>query len=113
MTDACIVLVTAPDEEIAAGLCRSLIDEGLVACGNVIPGIRSLYRWRGVIRDEEESLIVFRTHRSRVPELVRRIPEMHPYEVPEVLVLAVEAGHEPYLRWVAEETGSRPVGGAG
>ena len=104
MTDTRVVLVTAPDEEVAAGICRGLLEEGLVACGNMVPGVRSLYRWQGEIHDETEVLIVLKTDRQRVAELVRRLPAVHPHEVPEVLVLAVEAGHAPYLEWVSRET---------
>ena len=107
MPDACVVLVTAPDEEVAARICRGLVEEGLVACGTIVPRVRSVYRWEGEVCDESEALIVLKTDRARVPEVVRRVPDVHPYEIPEVLVLAVEAGHVPYLEWVAHETTGR------
>ncbi len=103
------VLTTVPDAETGSRLCRALLAEGLIACGTILPGARSIYRWEGRVADEAETLVVLKTASSRVPELIRTIPEVHPYEVPEVLVLEVEAGHEPYLEWVVRET--EPPGG--
>jgi periplasmic divalent cation tolerance protein len=101
-----VALVTAPSVAVGADLCRRLLEERLVACGNVVPGIRSIYRWKGQVADEAEVLLVLKTVRSRVPELIARTRELHPYEVPEILVLDVETGHVPYLEWVTRETGS-------
>ena len=69
MPDACVVLVTAPDEEVAARICRGLVEEGLVACGTIVPRVRSVYRWEGEVCDESEALIVLKTDRARVPEV--------------------------------------------
>lgn len=85
-------------------LCRTLIGEHLVACGNIVGGVRSLYRWEGRIRDETEFLLVLKTVESKVPDLLLRLPALHSYEVPEVLVLDVETGYEPYLSWLEAET---------
>ncbi|HLU24729.1 MAG TPA: divalent-cation tolerance protein CutA [Longimicrobiales bacterium] len=95
-----VVLVTAPDEKVAEDLVRALVEEGLAACGNLVPGLVSIYRWRGRIERDSEVLIVLKTTASAVPALLERVPALHPYEVPEVLVLPVEAGHGPYLAWV-------------
>ena len=78
MTGACVVLVTAPDEEVAARICRGLVEEGLAACGTIVPRVRSVYRWEGEVHDESEALIVLKTDRARVPEVVRRVPDVHP-----------------------------------
>jgi len=104
--EARIVLVTAPSPAVGADLCRALVEERLAACGNVVPGIRSIYRWQGEVTDEAEVLLVLKTVRGRVPELIARTRELHPYEVPEIVVLDVETGHVPYLEWVTRETGS-------
>lgn len=106
MTPVRVVLVTAPSEQSAAGICEALLSEGLVACGNILSGVRSLYRWEGRVEDEPEVLVVLKTVSSSVPALLRRIPELHPYEVPEILTLQVETGHPPYLEWVAGEVAS-------
>lgn len=104
------VLATAPDTESGADLCRTLVEGGLVACGTIVPGARSVYRWEGRVLEEEEALLLLKTTESRIPALLRAVAELHPYEVPEVLVLGVESGHEPYLDWVVTETES-PDGG--
>ncbi|ABC80907.1 MULTISPECIES: divalent-cation tolerance protein CutA [Anaeromyxobacter] len=104
MTDARVVLVTAPDADAAARLARALVEERLAACGNVVPAIRSIYRWEGSVHDEGEALLVLKTRAARVDALRARVLELHPYQVPEVLVLPVEAGSEAYLAWIAAET---------
>ncbi len=91
---------------MAAELCRTLVSERLVACGNIVPGVRSIYRWEGHLEDEPECVLVLKTVKSKVSDLLIRVPELHPYEVPEVLVLRIESGHQPYLDWVYRETGS-------
>ena len=100
------MLVTAPGEAEAANLCRDLVEEGLVACGNIVGGVRSIYRWEGQLQDEAEVLLILKTASSKVSDLLARVPEIHPYQVPEVLVLSVESGYERYLDWVREETRS-------
>lgn len=107
MSEVRVVLTTAPDEEVAASICRTLLEERLIACGNVISGVRSLYRWEGRVQDEAEVLLVLKTSTDRAEAIVRRVPEIHPYETPEVVVLGVVAGHEPYLNWVVRETAER------
>ncbi len=104
MTDTVVVLVTAPSAEKAADIARALVEERLAACGNVVPSVRSIYRWEGKVQDEAEALLVLKTTRARFPALRDRVLALHPYQVPEVLALPVEAGSEGYLAWVAEET---------
>ena len=100
-----IALMTAPSVEVAERVVRALVEEGVVACGNIVPGLTSIYRWRGVVERESEVLVIFKTVESAVPRLLERAPALHPYEVPEVLVLAVESGHAPYLDWLRAEAG--------
>ncbi|MFZ5481294.1 MAG: divalent-cation tolerance protein CutA [Myxococcota bacterium] len=104
MTDLLVVLVTAPDADTAARIARTLVEERLAACGNVLPGVRSIYRWEGAVQDEPEVLIVLKTPRDRFEALRARVLEVHPYRVPEVIALPVEAGHAAYLAWVGEQT---------
>lgn len=106
MTDARVVLVTAPDEATGVRLARTLVKEGLIACGNVVPGVTSIYRWEGEVHTDAEVLLVLKTTASRVDALLARIPALHPYEVPEILSLPVEAGLPSYLTWVASAVGS-------
>ena len=100
-----VVLVTAPDEAVAESLVRQLVEEGVAACGNIVPGITSIYRWRGQVEREREVLVVFKTTVAGAVRLAERVPQLHPYEVPEVLVLPVERGHGPYLNWISENVG--------
>lgn len=103
-----LVLVTAPDADAAMALAEVLVEERLIACGNVIPGITSVYRWEGRVHRDGEALLVLKAPRSRVAELLDRIPALHPYDVPEVLVLNVAEGHPPYLEWVVRESTGSP-----
>ncbi len=102
MTDAILVLVTAPSADKAAELARTLVEEQLAACGNIVPGLRSIYRWEGKVHDEAEVLLLLKTQASLFEALRARILSLHPYQVPEVLRLGVEAGHEPYLAWIRD-----------
>ena len=104
MTEAIVVLVTTPTPERAAELARALVEERLAACGNVVPGLRSIYRWEGKLEDEAEALLVLKTTQARFEALKARVLALHPYAVPEVLALPVVAGSAPYLAWIAAET---------
>jgi len=101
---ALVVLVTAPTPERAAELARALVEERLAACGNVVPGVRSIYRWEGKVEDEPEALLVLKTTRDRFEALRDRVLALHPYQAPEVLALPVEAGSARYLAWLVAET---------
>ena len=101
MKDAVVVLITTPTSEGAAEIARALVQEGLAACGNVVPAIRSIYRWAGEIHDDAEALLVLKTERRLVSAMKERLPVLHPYQVPELLVLPVEDGLGPYLDWIA------------
>lgn len=109
-THARVVLITAPDENPAEGdppalqIAKALVDERLVACVNVLPKVRSVYRWQGKVEDDAEQLLICKTTAERVPAVVRRTRELHPYAVPEVIALPVEAGFGDYLRWIEEQT---------
>lgn len=102
-----VVLVTAPDAAVAESLVRQLVEEGVVACGNIVPGITSIYRWKDQVERETEALVVFKTTAAGAVRLVERVPDLHPYDVPEVLVLPVEGGHRPYVEWIDENVGDR------
>lgn len=104
MVDALVVLVTTPSAEVAAALARTLVEERLAACGNVLPEVRSIYRWEGAVREDAEALLVLKTTRARLEALRDRVLALHPYDVPEVLALPVEAGSADYLAWLGGET---------
>jgi len=105
VTDALVVLVTVPDAEAGAALARSLVEARLAACGNVVPGLRSIYRWEGRVHDEPEALLLLKTTRAGFEALREAVLRLHPYQVPEVVALAVEAGSAPYLAWLAAQVG--------
>jgi periplasmic divalent cation tolerance protein len=102
--------MTAPDAEVAQRLGEELVRERLATCANVLPQIRSVYWWNDELERSEEALVILKTVEARVPALRERALSLHPYEVPEILVLEVEQGHEPYLDWVRRE--SRPRDGS-
>ena len=98
------MLVTAPDPDTAARIGRALVEEGLIACANVVPGIRSIYRWEGRVADDAEVLIVLKTRADRCAAVAARVKALHPYELPEVVALPVVGGSVAYLDWVAEQS---------
>ena len=104
MTEAVVVFVTAPSAEKAAEIARVVVEERLAACGNVVPGLRSIYRWEGEIHDDAEALVLLKTTRDRFDALRDRVVALHPYEVAEVIAVRVEAGSAPYLRWIGDMT---------
>jgi periplasmic divalent cation tolerance protein len=102
MTETMVVLVTAPTAEKAAEIARVLVEEKLAACGNVLPGIRSIYRWQGEICDDAEALLLLKVPRKRLQELADRVVKLHPYELPEVIGLPIEGGNEKYIDWIIQ-----------
>lgn len=98
-----VVYVTAPPAE-APRLARTLVEERLAACANVIPAVRSIYRWKDEICDDEEALLVIKTRAARFEALRERVCALHPYDVPEVIALPLVAGHPPYVAWIDENT---------
>lgn len=101
-----IVLVTAPDPACAERLARTLVEEKLAACVNVVPGVRSFYRWEGAVQADDELLLVAKTRSDRGPALAARVKELHPYDLPEVLELPAVGGSDAYLDWVRLESSS-------
>lgn len=99
-----VVLTTMPADADAHAFGRSLVDEKLAACVNLLPLMESVYRWEGRIETETERQLVIKTSRDRIVPLWDRVRELHPYEIPEFLVLQVVDGNEAYLRWVGEST---------
>jgi len=98
-----VALTSVPDRETAETVGQHVVAEGLAACVNVVPGVTSIFRWEGSVQRENEILILFKTTRERIDDLRRRVVELHPYDLPEVVALGVQAGHGPYLDWVVEE----------
>jgi len=100
-----VVLSTCPSIEVAEELARSLVEQGLTACVNILPRVRSIYRWKGAVHAEDEVLMVIKAVESKFAALNEAIVARHPYEVPEVVALPVADGHHPYLQWLATPDG--------
>lgn len=101
---AVVILVTTPDEESAERVAQSLVEERLVACVNILPAVRSVYRWHGSVEEAKEVLLVIKARREDVGSVAQRVQQLHPYEVPEVIAIDIVDGHAPYLEWLRVET---------
>jgi periplasmic divalent cation tolerance protein len=88
--------------EAARIAARQLVDEQVVACGNIVPAIESIYRWQGKVETSAEVLVIFKTTAAMYPKLEARIRELHSYEVPEIIAFRTTEGLPAYLKWVAE-----------
>lgn len=105
VTGLAVVLVTAPTSEHAEKIARAVVDGRLAACVNIVPGIRSIYRWKGEVCDDAEFLLIIKTRAGLFEELASAIREHHPYETPEIISLPISAGWKPYIDWLNAETG--------
>jgi periplasmic divalent cation tolerance protein len=97
-----VILMTTPKGRKAEALAKALVTERLAACVNIVPGAVSYYRWQGKLCRDAECLLVAKTSAAKLPALERWVASHHPYTVPEVLALKVEAGSRLYLRWLAD-----------
>jgi len=99
-----VVLVTTADAEEGARLGRTLVEERLAACANLVGPIRSIYRWQGAVEEAGEHLVLLKARAADVAALETRVRALHSYEVPEVVALPIVAGSAPYLAWLADST---------
>jgi periplasmic divalent cation tolerance protein len=97
-----VVLTTFATEDDAARVVRALVEERLIACGNLLPGARSIYRWKEAVADEREVVVLMKTRKQDWTALLSRLHELHPYETPECLALRVAAGAPRYMAWLEE-----------
>jgi periplasmic divalent cation tolerance protein len=100
-----MAVTTAPSAEVASALVRELVSRGLVACGTVLPGSTSIYRWKGTTEQTSEAVVLLKTTGKRWAALCSTLPALHPYEVPELIAVPIVGGHQPYLDWLRAETG--------
>lgn len=96
-----LVFCTFPDEEIAGRVARQLVEQGLVACVNLMPSVTSIYRWKGQIENAAEVLAILKTDAAKLPELERVLAGLHPYEVAEFIALDPSHVSQPYFDWVS------------
>ena len=105
MSEAQIVFVTVPTHAVGLRIAKAVVAERLAACVNLLPGVRSIYAWKGKVCDDRELLLIMKTTRARYAALERRVKALHPYDVPEVIAMRVVRGSRDYLRWVGESVG--------
>ncbi len=104
MTEFIVIFVTTSSEQEAERIADDLVQSRLVACANIVRGIRSIFRWKGAVQKEEESLLILKSRSERFRLIEERISALHSYETPEVISLPVLDGSSPYLQWIRAET---------
>ena len=102
MPEALIAFCTFPDSDLAAAVTKELVQQRLVACGNILPQVHSVYRWHEAVESTEEVLVIFKLDRNRYPEFESKVRSMHPYEVPEIVAFPITEGLPAYLGWVKQ-----------
>lgn len=105
MTDYIVVFVTCASDKEGEKIGQALLQEKLAACVNIVPGLKSSFRWKGKISTAEEVLLMIKTQDTLFEKLKKRVMELHSYEVPEIIALGILAGNEKYLDWLKKETG--------
>lgn len=100
-----VVLITAPNPSVAEIIARNLVERNLAACVNVLPGIRSYYRWEGAVHDDQEILLIAKTRSELLEEqFIPVVRTLHPYQTPEIIALPIIAGLTEYMDWIGEVT---------
>jgi len=99
-----VVFVTAPDAEVARRLARAIVDARAAACVQIVPGMTSVYRWRGAVEESSEVLMLVKTTADRRAELEELLTREHPYDTPEIVAVAADSVSPRYARWLSEET---------
>ncbi len=99
-----LVLTNCPDETVANAIALAIVEEILAACVNILPRVQSIYRWQGAVESASEIPLLIKTTAACYPALEKRIAELHPYDVPEIIALPIAQGLPAYLNWLAEET---------
>jgi len=102
MSDLTIILCTCPDEAAGSSLANGLVEAGLAACVNILPSVRSIYRWQGQLQDEAEVLLIAKTLAERFDQIEAWLEEHHPYDVPEVVGISADSVSGAYMRWIEE-----------
>jgi periplasmic divalent cation tolerance protein len=108
MTDKIVVFSTCETESEARKLARALVEGRLAACVNIVSGMRSVYRWKGVVEEASEILLIVKTNRELLPQVREAIEKIHSYELPEVIALQIVDGSERYLEWLSGELITEP-----
>ena len=104
MTDFILILVTAESVEEAQKIAAALMEEKLVACANIVPGVKSRFFWKGKVESADEVLIILKTRETHFQRIAEIVKEKHSYEVPEIVAFNIAMGDEKYLNWIHETT---------
>ena len=102
--DFAVVLVTAPDMDLARRLAKAALEAKLAACANIVPAVESHYWWKGKLENSDEVLLIFKTRQQLLPKLERAVREIHPYDTPEFVALPLTTGSRKYLAWLTDNT---------
>ncbi|MEO7145801.1 MAG: divalent-cation tolerance protein CutA [Bryobacteraceae bacterium] len=105
MTDKIVVFSTCDSPEAAGRIARTLVETGVAACVNIIPGARSIYRWQGKIEESGELLLIVKSSRALLPRMMAELAKLHSYEIPEVIAVPIVDGSPAYLDWLTHELG--------
>jgi len=109
LSEHIVLLSTAPSQSEAEKLSKELVEKGLVACVNIVPKIRSIYRWGGKLCDEEETLLIMKSRKERAEDIIDFINKNHSYEVPEIISLPIHSGSKKYLAWIDDLCGQKKM----
>lgn len=104
MEDPAQLVYCSCPRDAAQALARTVVEQGLAACVNVLDAVQSVYRWQGELQQDEEALLLIKTRQSRLPAMQKALLAAHPYELPEIIAVPIEAGHAPYLQWIRDQT---------
>jgi periplasmic divalent cation tolerance protein len=104
MSEYLSLYITAPSFDVADAIGRTLVEDRLAACVNTLPSMYSIYRWQGKIETAGEVVLIAKSRTALFGEIEKRVRELHPYECPCLVAWPIEAGHQPYLDWIAKET---------
>ncbi|MBC8244562.1 MAG: divalent-cation tolerance protein CutA [Verrucomicrobia bacterium] len=102
--DFAVVMVTAPDMDMARRLAKAALEAKLAACANIVPAVESHYWWEGKLEQSDELLLIFKTRQELLPNLERTVREIHPYDTPDFVALPLTAGSRKYLAWLEDNT---------
>jgi len=100
MTEMLVVFSTFANEDDAARVARTLVEERLIACANLLPGARSIYHFKGVVEDQREVVVLMKTRKQDWTAFLSRLHDLHPYDVPECIAVRVAAGAPKYMEWL-------------
>lgn len=104
MPEGVVIFVTTSSKDEARAIAEALVSLKLVACANILGSVQSIFRWEGKLCEENETLVILKSVKSRVEEVVKKVRQLHSYDVPEIIALPIIGGSEDYLNWVESQT---------